>query len=74
VSRASIVLGAAAPAPWRATAAEKTLAAKPLNKQIALEAAAAAMKGATPLSGNAYKIPIFEAVVRRTILAAGQEA
>jgi xanthine dehydrogenase YagS FAD-binding subunit len=74
VSKASIVLGAAAPAPWRATAAEKTLAAKPLNKQIALEAAAAAMKGATPLSGNAYKIPIFEAVVRRTILAAGQEA
>lgn len=74
VSRASIVLGAAAPAPWRATAAEKTLAAKPLNKQIALEAAAAAMKGATPLSGNAYKIRIFEAVVRRTILAAGQEA
>jgi xanthine dehydrogenase YagS FAD-binding subunit len=74
VSRASIVLGAAAPAPWRATAAEKALAGKPLNEQIALEAAAAAMKGATPLSGNAYKIPIFEAVVRRTILAAGQEA
>jgi xanthine dehydrogenase YagS FAD-binding subunit len=74
VSRASIVLGAAAPAPRRATAAEKALAGKPLNEQIALEAAAAAMKGATPLSGNAYKIPIFEAVVRRTILAAGQEA
>jgi len=74
VSRASIVLGAAAPAPWRANAAEKRLAGKPLNEQIALEAAAAAMKGATPLSGNAYKIPIFEAVVRRTILAAGQEA
>lgn len=74
VSRASIMLGAAAPAPWRATAAEKALAGKPLNEQIALEAAAAAMKGATPLSGNAYKIPIFEAVVRRTILAAGQEA
>jgi xanthine dehydrogenase YagS FAD-binding subunit len=74
VSRASIVLGAAAPAPWRATAAEKALAGKPLNEQIALEAAAAAIKGATPLSQNAYKIPIFEAVVRRTILAAGQEA
>jgi Aerobic-type carbon monoxide dehydrogenase, middle subunit CoxM/CutM homologs len=74
VSRASIVLGAAAPAPRRASAAEKALAGKPLNEQIALEAAAAAIKGATPLSGNAYKIPIFEAVVRRTILAAGQEA
>lgn len=70
VSKASIVLGAAAPVPWRATAAEKALAGKPLNEQSAREAAAAAVKGATPLSGNAYKVPIFEAVVRRTLLAA----
>jgi xanthine dehydrogenase YagS FAD-binding subunit len=74
VNKASIVLGAAAPAPWRATAAEKTLAGKPLNGQNAHEAAAAAVQGATPLSGNAYKIPLFEAVVRRTIIAAAQEA
>jgi len=74
VSEASIVLGAAAPVPWRATAAEKTLAGKPLNEQSAREAATAAVQGATPLSQNAYKVPMFEAVVRRTILAAGQEA
>ena len=74
VSKASIVLGAAAPVPWRATAAEKALIGKPLSELSAREAAAAAVKGATPLSGNAYKVPMFEAVVRRTILAAGQEA
>jgi xanthine dehydrogenase YagS FAD-binding subunit len=74
VSEASIVLGAAAPVPWRATVAEKTLAGKPLNEQSAREAATAAVQGATPLSQNAYKVPMFEAVVRRTILAAGQEA
>lgn len=74
VSKASIVLGAAAPIPWRATAAEKALAGKPLSEQTARAAAAAAVQGATPLSQNAYKIPIFETVVRRTILAAGQEA
>jgi xanthine dehydrogenase YagS FAD-binding subunit len=74
VSKASIVLGAAAPVPWRATAAEKALAGKPFNDQNAREAAAAAVQGATPLSGNAYKVPMFEAVVRRTIVAAGQEA
>lgn len=74
VSKASIVLGAAAPVPWRAMAAEKALAGKQLNEQSAREAAAAAVQGATPLSGNAYKIPMFEAVVRRTILAAGQVA
>jgi xanthine dehydrogenase YagS FAD-binding subunit len=74
VSKASIVLGAAAPVPWRATAAEKALAGRPPNEQSAREAAAAAVHGATPLSQNAYKIPMFEAVVRRTILAAGKEA
>jgi xanthine dehydrogenase YagS FAD-binding subunit len=74
VRKASIVLGAAAPVPWRATAAEKTLAGRSLNDQSAREAATAAVEGATPLSQNAYKIPMFEAVVRRTILAAGQEA
>jgi xanthine dehydrogenase YagS FAD-binding subunit len=70
VSKVSIVLGAAAPVPWRAATAEKVLAGKPLSEQSAREAASAAVRGATPLSGNAYKIPIFEAVVRRTILAA----
>ena len=75
VKRASIVLGAAAPVPWRSLAAEKALAGKAVNDQSARAAAKAAVDGATPLSQNAYKVPIFEAVVRRTILAAaGQEA
>jgi xanthine dehydrogenase YagS FAD-binding subunit len=75
VQRASIVLGAAAPVPWRALEAEKALAGRPVNQQSARAAAEAAVHGATPLSQNAYKIPMFEAVVRRTILAAaGQEA
>lgn len=75
VNKASIVLGAAAPIPWRAEAAEKALAGKAVNAQSAAETARAAVHGATPLSQNAYKIPIFETVVRRTILAAaGQEA
>ena len=74
VSKASIVLGAAAPVPWRATGAEKALVGKSLNEQSAREAAAVAVQGATPRSQNAYKIPVFEAVVRRTILAAGQGA
>jgi hypothetical protein len=30
------------------------------------------LQGATPLSDNFYKLPIFEAVVRRTILAAAK--
>ena len=74
VRKASVVLGAAAPVPWRATGAEKVLIGKPLNEVTARAAASAAVQGATPLSRNAYKIPVFEAVVRRTILAAGQGA
>ncbi len=72
VSKASIVLGAAAPIPWRAKSAEKALAGKSLNEQSAREAATAAVQGATPFPANAYKVPMFEAVVRRTILAAGE--
>jgi xanthine dehydrogenase YagS FAD-binding subunit len=75
VNRASIVLGAAAPVPWRASEAEKALVGNRVDQQTARAAASAAVRGATPLSENAYKIPMFEAVVRRTILAAaGVEA
>lgn len=71
VGRASIVLGAAAPVPYRATAAEKLLVGKPLNDETARAAATAALSGATPLSSNGYKLPLFETVVRRTLLVAG---
>jgi xanthine dehydrogenase YagS FAD-binding subunit len=33
-------------------------------------AARAALDGATPLTKNAYKLPLFEALVRRAILLA----
>jgi xanthine dehydrogenase YagS FAD-binding subunit len=62
VNRASIVLGAAAPIPWRAIDAEKALTGKRINPESARAAATAAIRGATPLSENVYKIPMFEAV------------
>ena len=71
VSRASIVLGAAAPVPYRAVAAEKALVGKPLDDASARTAAKAALEGATPLSGNGYKTTLFETVIRRTLLEAG---
>jgi xanthine dehydrogenase YagS FAD-binding subunit len=70
--RVSIVLGAAAPVPHRAKAAEATLVGKPVNEQAARDAAHAALAGATPLAKNAYKLPIFETLVRRAILAAAK--
>jgi xanthine dehydrogenase YagS FAD-binding subunit len=68
--RVSIVLGAAAPVPHRAAAAEAALRGKPVHEQTARDAARAALAGAAPLSKNAYKLPIFETLVRRAILAA----
>jgi xanthine dehydrogenase YagS FAD-binding subunit len=67
---ASIVLGAAAPVPHRAEAAEAALTGRPVNGETARLAGHAALVGAVPLTQNAYKLPIFETVVRRAVLAA----
>jgi NADPH-dependent glutamate synthase beta subunit-like oxidoreductase len=65
---ARIVLGAVAPVPLRAFAAEELLKGKPINESVAAEAASLALAGAEPLSMNAYKIEIAKALVRRAIL------
>jgi xanthine dehydrogenase YagS FAD-binding subunit len=72
--RATVVLGAAAPVPYRAKAAEKALAGKEITDDVARGAARATLAGAMPLSGNAYKLPIFEALVRRAVLEATNRA
>ncbi|MCA1593905.1 MAG: FAD binding domain-containing protein [Acidobacteria bacterium] len=69
-TRASIVLGAAAPVPLRVRAAEEALEGRAVNEETARVAASAAVRGATPLSRNGYKVPIFETLVRRAIMAA----
>ncbi len=67
---AAVVLGAAAPTPHRAKAAESALVGEVIDEAMAREAAHAALEGATPLSHNRYKLPLFETLVRRAILAA----
>ena len=68
--RAAIILGAAAPVPHRAKTAESVLIGKRIDEDVAREAAHAALDGATPLAKNAYKLPLFETLVRRAILKA----
>ncbi len=67
VKDASVWLGAVAPTPWRATGAEQALTGRAWSKDLAGDAADAAVEGATPLAGTAYKVPIVRAVVRRAI-------
>lgn len=70
VKSARIVMGAVAPVPWRVPAAERVLAGKAITEAVAVEAANAALAGARPMSGNAYKIQIARTAVKRAVLAA----
>lgn len=68
--RATIVLGAVAPTPRRATEAEKSLVGAAVDVIAAGKAARLALAGATPLAHNDHKVPILQAVLARTILTA----
>lgn len=67
VRSADVWLGSVAPTPWHAEAAEKALAGKPLTDETIRAAAEAAVVGATPLPGNAYKVDLVKVVVRRAL-------
>jgi xanthine dehydrogenase YagS FAD-binding subunit len=74
VRGARIVMGAVAPIPWRSQNAERALAGKTITEQTAMAAADAAVQGAKPMSGNAYKVQIARTAVKRAIMkAAGMQ-
>jgi CO/xanthine dehydrogenase FAD-binding subunit len=73
-SEARIILGAVAPAPIRAVAAEAALKGKSISEEVAASAATIALADVQPLAMNAYKAAIAKALVRRSILESrGQE-
>jgi NADPH-dependent glutamate synthase beta subunit-like oxidoreductase len=65
---ARLALGAVAPAPMRAIAAEEALSGKRLSEAVAAEAAEAALAEAEPLSMNGYKVEIAKLLIKRAIL------
>ncbi len=67
VSEARIVLSGAAPIPWRSADAEKAIAGRALDAAAVRDAAAAAMKGADPLDGNAYKVALFRGLLEEVL-------
>ena len=69
-TRAAVVLGAAAPVPHRAAGSERALSGRRIDAGVAALAGRAALEGATPLAKNAYKLPLFETLVRRAVLKA----
>lgn len=67
VTRARVVLGAAAPVPWRATAAERALVGQKLDARTVARAADAAVDGASPLEHNGYKVALFKGLVEEVL-------
>jgi NADPH-dependent glutamate synthase beta subunit-like oxidoreductase len=65
---ARIVLGAVAPAPVRATGAEKVLIGQAIDDGQATAASQGAIEGAIPLGKNSYKVTVARELVRRAIL------
>lgn len=71
VKGARLVMGAVAPVPWRVRAAETALAGQRVTEETAARAADAAVRGAKPMSGNAYKVQIARTALKRAIMKAG---
>lgn len=75
VVSARVWLGSVAPVPWRAAAAEALLTGRGLpDAAAALAAGQAALQGATPLEGSAYKLPLITTAVKRAVLDAARRA
>jgi xanthine dehydrogenase YagS FAD-binding subunit len=70
IRAASVWLGAVAPYPWRATAAEQAAVGASLTPAAFAAIADAAVVGAQPLPGNQYKLDLVRVSVRRALAAA----
>jgi len=67
-----IALGAVAPGPVRARAAEDMLKGKEISETRSSEAAEIAMSASKPLSMNGYKIEIAKSLIKRALLGGGE--
>jgi xanthine dehydrogenase YagS FAD-binding subunit len=65
---ARIVLGAVAPDPVRVREVEDMMKGRPIDENMAAEAATQAVAGARPLKMNEYKVEIAKVLVKQAIL------
>ena len=63
-----IVLSGVAPIPWRSPEVEAVLKGKAITPELAEQAGKAAVAKAQPLSQNAYKVPLTQAIVKQAVL------
>ncbi|MEZ5285246.1 MAG: xanthine dehydrogenase family protein subunit M [Vicinamibacterales bacterium] len=67
ISDARMVVNGVAAHPYRLEAVEAFLRGKARNQQTADQAAELAVRGASPLRHNGYKVPLMQALVKRAI-------
>jgi xanthine dehydrogenase YagS FAD-binding subunit len=67
VRQVRMVLGGVGTIPWRVPEAEQFITGKSLSGDTINQAAVVALKGATPMSKNGYKIALTQALIRRTL-------
>ena len=76
-SEVRVALGAVAPVPMRALAAEQVVAGKALSEELLVAAAQKAREEVTPISdvraSRAYRLEMTEVLVRRALLATWDE-
>jgi xanthine dehydrogenase YagS FAD-binding subunit len=68
VTDVRIAFGGIAPRPWRAWRAEASLRGGPATEEAFRRAAEAELAEATPLPGNAFKVPLARNLLVRTLL------
>jgi len=67
VRKVRVALAGVAPKPWRNQEAELALRGQPCSRELANQAAEAALRDAKPLSKIACKVPLTRMLVRRAV-------
>jgi xanthine dehydrogenase YagS FAD-binding subunit len=73
IAKARVVLGGAAPVPWRSKEVEEVITGKRLDAETVNRAAAAAVRNAEPLKHNGYKIPLFRGILEEELTAMARD-
>ena len=71
VAGARVVLGGAAPVPWRAREVEEIITGKQLDAATIAKASEAAISKAQPLDRNIYKLSLFRGLIEEQLQAIG---
>ena len=74
IAEARLAAGGVAPLPWRLGRSEAALIGRAATQQAFLAAAELAIVGASPLGGNAFKVPLLRNAIIRALQTIGAQS